>query len=76
MNWAGFTVRDFGGGRCAGVCYNAVMPNKPPHPGRKGNAVSLAPLTPDQALAGLLRVKPADVAKERAKKKGKAKGNK
>jgi hypothetical protein len=36
--------------------------------------VSLAPLTPEQALAGLLKVKPADLkkveAKEAAKKKG------
>ena len=31
--------------------------------GRAGDPVSLAPLTPDQALAGLLKVKPADVAK-------------
>lgn len=33
------------------------------HPGRGGIAVSLAPLTPDQALAAALRVKPADVKK-------------
>lgn len=31
--------------------------------GRAGDPVSLAPLAPDQALAGLLKVKPADVAK-------------
>lgn len=34
--------------------------------GRAGDPVSLAPLTPDQALAGLLQVKPADVAKAEA----------
>jgi hypothetical protein len=31
------------------------------HAGRGGNNVSLHPLTPDQALSGLLRVKPADL---------------
>jgi hypothetical protein len=47
------------------------------HPGRRGNQVSLAPLTPDQALAGLLKVKPADVKKleeqEKAEKPAKKK---
>lgn len=47
------------------------MQKKRPHPGRRGNAVSLAPLTPDQALAGLLRVKPADVKKLEADAKAK-----
>ena len=46
-----------------------------PHPSRRGDPVSLAPLKPDQALAALLRVKPSDVrkleAQEKAKKKGK-----
>ena len=43
-----------------------------PHPGRRGNPVSLAPLTPDQALAGLLKVKLSDVKKlEAAEAKGK-----
>lgn len=44
----------------ASAVYNPAMP-KPPHPGRKGGKLSLAPLTPDQALSGLLRVKPADL---------------
>jgi hypothetical protein len=38
-----------------------------PNPnGRKGNPISLYPLTPEQALAGLLKIKPADVAQIRA----------
>ena len=41
-----------------------------PNPnGSKGNPVSLAPLSPDQALAGLLRVKPADVKRMEAQNK-------
>jgi hypothetical protein len=36
--------------------------------------VSLAPLTPEQALAGLLKVKPADVKKLEAKKAKKKRG--
>ena len=47
-----------------------------PHSGRRGDPVSLAPLTPDQALAGLLKVKLADVKKresdERLARKKKA----
>jgi hypothetical protein len=43
---------------------------------RKTSRVSLAPLTPEQALAGLLRVKPADVKKLEAKEAGKKKGKK
>jgi hypothetical protein len=43
-----------------------------PNPGRRGNEISLHPLTPDQALRGLLRVKPADLKRieeqEKAKK--------
>jgi hypothetical protein len=49
---------------------------KRPHPGRRGHAVSLAPLKPDQALAALLRVKPPDVKKleeQEAKAKKKVK---
>ena len=50
-----------------------------PHPGRRGQPVPLAPLTPDQAMAALLEVKPADVkqleaeegtGKKTAKQKG------
>jgi hypothetical protein len=40
------------------------MSKKPHNPnpnGVKGNPISLAPLSPDEALRGLLRVKPADV---------------
>lgn len=45
------------------------------HPGRRGNALSLAPLSVEQALAAALRVKPADVKKlEAAEAKGKRKG--
>lgn len=46
--------------------------NPKTHPGRGGIAVSLTPLTPDQALAAALRVKPADVKKlEEAEKNAK-----
>ena len=42
------------------------MPKKTP----RGKPVSLAPLKPDEAMAALLKVKPADVRKlERAEKK-------
>jgi hypothetical protein len=41
----------------------ASKPHNPNPNGRKGHPVSLSPLSPDQALAGLLRVKPADVKK-------------
>jgi hypothetical protein len=51
------------------------MPSKPKpaesadrSPSRSDN-ISLAPLTPDQALAGLLKVKPADVARMEAEAK-------
>ena len=40
------------------------MPNKPPkrnRSGRRGDPVSLYPLTPDQAMSALLRVKLSDV---------------
>jgi len=49
---------------------------KKPHSGRRGDPVSLAPLTPDQAMAGLIKVKLADVKKLEAtegKKKPKKK---
>jgi hypothetical protein len=48
------------------------MPSKSPRPGRRGNPVSLAPLTPDQALAGLLQVKLKDLKKLEAKGEKKA----
>ena len=44
-------------------------PHNPNPNGSKGNPVSLAPLSPDQALAGLLRVKPADVKRMEAQDK-------
>jgi len=45
---------------------------KRPHAGRGGNNVSLHPLTPDQAMAALLKVKPSDVKKlEEEEKKSK-----
>ena len=53
---------------------NDIQPveNRKTHLGRGGIAVSLAPLTPDQALAAALRVKPADVKKlEEAEKNAK-----
>lgn len=40
-----------------------------PEKAKRGGRVSLAPLTPDEALAGLLKVKPADVAKLEAETK-------
>ncbi len=36
------------------------MPKKP-HPGRKGNPVSLHPLTMDEAVDAVFQIKPADV---------------
>ena len=51
---------------------NPIMPDENPksHPGRADVAISLAPLTPDQALAAALRVKPEDVKKlEEAEKR-------
>lgn len=45
---------------------------KRPHLGRRGSALSLAPLTVERALAAALRVNPADVKKlEAAEAKGK-----
>jgi hypothetical protein len=41
-----------------------------PHPGRGGNNVSLAPLTPDQAISGMFKIKPADVKRIVASKPG------
>ena len=51
------------------LCYNAPIAKKPHNPnpnGRRGNPVSLYPLTPAQALAELLKIKPSDVAKIKA----------
>jgi hypothetical protein len=53
------------------TCYSERMAgkSKKSHPGRGGMRVSLAPLTSDQALAGLLRVKPEDVKRLEAAEK-------
>jgi len=58
--------------RWNGVTGNLHMPKKP-HPGRKGDPVSLYPLTPDQALRAVLQIKPADVKRIIASKPGKKK---
>jgi hypothetical protein len=44
----------------------ATKPKIPNPNGRKGNPLSLAPLTGDQALAAMLRIKTADVKKIQA----------
>ncbi len=50
------------------------MPRKKkPHPGRRGDPVSLYPLTPDDALRAVLAIKPADVKRIIASKPGKKK---
>ena len=46
--------------------YNPRMPK--PHPGRKGFPVSLHPLTPDQAVEAMFKIKPADVRRVLASK--------
>jgi len=55
-----------------------AMPKKPakPHPGRRGDPVSLYPLSPDDALRAVLAIKPADVKRIIASKPGKKKGAK
>jgi hypothetical protein len=50
------------------------MATKPKSPGRRGLAVSLYPLKPDEALRAVLAIKPADV--RRIIGKGKAKRRK
>ena len=49
------------------------MPNKPvkPRSGRRGDPVSLAPLTMDQAVDAIFKIKPADVKRVLASKPGK-----
>jgi hypothetical protein len=48
------------------------MPPKKPHPGRRGDPITLAPLTLDQAMRGLLQVKPSDMKKlEKKESEGK-----
>jgi hypothetical protein len=59
--------------------YNPRMSKRPHNPnpaGRKGNPVSLHPLTPEQALGGLLKVKLSDVRKLEAAEKRKGRKGK
>jgi hypothetical protein len=48
----------------------AGAPKKPASPGRKGFPVSLAPLTPEQAISGIFQISPADVKRIVASKPG------
>ncbi|MGB7158011.1 MAG: hypothetical protein WBD40_08080 [Tepidisphaeraceae bacterium] len=48
------------------------MPKKP-HPGRRGDPVSLYPLSPDDAIRAVLQIAPADVKRIIASKPGKKK---
>jgi hypothetical protein len=52
-----------------------VNPSRP-NPGRRGNEISLHPLTPDDALRGLLRVKPADLKRVEEREKAERKSKK
>ena len=57
--------------------YNPAMPakpTKPAHPGRHGNAVSLAPLTMDQAVDAIFKIDPPDVKNIVGSRPGKKKG--
>lgn len=49
-----------------------AMPKKP-HPGRRGDPVSLYPLSPDDAIRAVLQIAPADVKRIIASKPGKKK---
>ena len=50
------------------------MPNPArKHPGRRGDPVSLHPLSADQAISLMFQIKPADVRKIPAKRPGKGK---
>lgn len=42
--------------------------SKKPHPGRKGNPVSLHPLTMDEAVDAMFKINPADVKRVLASK--------
>ena len=48
--------------------------SKPKHPGRRGDPVSLAPLSMDEAVDAIFQIKPDDVKKVIASKPGKKKG--
>lgn len=43
------------------------------HSGRRGDPVSLAPLTPEQAIQGIFKIKPEDVKRIVGSKPGKGK---
>jgi hypothetical protein len=43
---------------------------KRPHPGRRGDPVSLAPLTMDQAVDAMFKINPKDVKRVLASKPG------
>lgn len=49
------------------------QPAKRKHSGRRGDPVSLHPLTMDQAVDAIFAIKPADVRKILAKRPGKGK---
>ncbi len=58
--------------------YSRAMPTKPKkkHSGRRGDPVSLAPLTMDEAVDAIFQISPKDVKRivaSRPGKKGKAK---
>src|SRR5579864_2649475 len=57
------------------ACYNPPMAKHPPkkHSGRRGDPVSLYPLTMDQAVDAIFAIKPKDVRKILAKRPGKGK---
>jgi hypothetical protein len=51
-------------------------PADKPHPGRRGDPVSLAPLTPEQAIRGIFQISKEDVARivaSKPEKKGRKK---
>lgn len=51
-----------------------IEKSKQPKPsGRRGDPVSLHPLTPEQAIGGMFKIKPADVKRIVASKPGKKK---
>jgi hypothetical protein len=49
------------------------MSNKKPPSGRRGDPVSLHPLSPEQAIRGMFQISPKDVARIVAKRPGKKK---
>jgi hypothetical protein len=52
------------------------VPKKRPHAGRRGNRVSLAPLTLDLAMAGLPKVDPKKLKQHEAKESRAKRGKK